>query len=221
LRDRPLLELELATAGVTSIIWATGFTLDYSWLQVNAFDENGKPKHQRGVSSEPGVYFLGLPWLSCRGSSFIWGSGTTPSTWPTTSRPSAATSPTAPPDAPSLLPGSDLTCRRAAGLPRLPESGVILQITYTDPDAVLTVDFAGGEVHEGGPVDVRPNVEMFMSADNANQFWLGQLNLSVAMAKGQVRTKGPVSKILKLVPIAKELFPPTGRHSRKTAEATS
>lgn len=46
-----------------------------------------------------------------------------------------------------------------------------------------------------------------MSADNANQFWLGQLNLSVAMAKGQVRTKGPVSKILKLVPIAKELFP--------------
>ena len=69
----PLLELDVATAGVTSIIWATGFTLDYSWLRVNAFDENGKPKHRRGVSSEPGVYFLGLPWLSCRGSSFIWG----------------------------------------------------------------------------------------------------------------------------------------------------
>jgi putative flavoprotein involved in K+ transport len=69
----PHLELDLATAGVTSIIWATGFTLDYSWLQVNAFDETGKPKHRRGVSSEPGVYFLGLPWLSCRGSSFIWG----------------------------------------------------------------------------------------------------------------------------------------------------
>ena len=69
----PLLELDLATAGVTSIVWATGFTVDYSWLQVNAFDENGKPKHRRGVSSEPGVYFLGLPWLSRRGSSFIWG----------------------------------------------------------------------------------------------------------------------------------------------------
>jgi hypothetical protein len=91
-------------------------------------------------------------------------------------------------------------------LPKLQESGVILQITYTDPDAVLTVDFAGGEVHEG-QVSVKPNVEMFMTADNANQFWLGQLNLSVAMAKGQVRTKGPVSKILKLVPIAKDLFP--------------
>ena len=69
----PLLELDLATAGVTSIIWATGFTVDYSWLQVNAFDEDGRPKHRRGVSSEPGVYFLGLPWLSRRGSSFIWG----------------------------------------------------------------------------------------------------------------------------------------------------
>ncbi|MEI7544895.1 MAG: FAD-dependent oxidoreductase, partial [Mycobacteriaceae bacterium] len=52
---------------------ATGFALDYGWLQVDAFDETGKPKHQRGVSSEPGVYFLGLPWLSRRGSSFIWG----------------------------------------------------------------------------------------------------------------------------------------------------
>jgi len=69
----PVLELDLARAGVTSIVWATGFSVDYSWLNVDAFDENGKPKHQRGVSSEPGVYFLGLPWQSRRGSSFIWG----------------------------------------------------------------------------------------------------------------------------------------------------
>ena len=69
----PILELDLAKAGVTSIIWATGFATDYSWLKVDAFDDNGKPAHQRGVSSEPGVYFLGLPWQSRRGSSFIWG----------------------------------------------------------------------------------------------------------------------------------------------------
>jgi putative flavoprotein involved in K+ transport len=69
----PLLELGLAAAGVTSIVWATGFTLDYGWLQVDAFDDAGRPVHRRGVSSEPGVYFLGLPWLSRRGSSFIWG----------------------------------------------------------------------------------------------------------------------------------------------------
>ena len=69
----PVRGLDLAAAGVTSIIWATGFTADYSWVHVDAFDENGKPRHRRGVSSEPGVYFLGLPWLSRRGSSFIWG----------------------------------------------------------------------------------------------------------------------------------------------------
>ena len=69
----PILTLNLAEAGVTSIIWATGFALDFSWLKVEAFDENGRPKHERGVSAEPGIYFLGLPWLSRRGSSFIWG----------------------------------------------------------------------------------------------------------------------------------------------------
>jgi len=71
--SHPLLELDLASAGVTSIVWATGFATDYSWLQVNAFDEKGKPQHQRGISREPGVYFVGLPWLSRRGSTFIWG----------------------------------------------------------------------------------------------------------------------------------------------------
>jgi putative flavoprotein involved in K+ transport len=69
----PLLSLDLVEAGVTSIIWATGYANEYDWLKVNAFDAKGKPKHQRGVSAEPGVYFVGLPWLSRRGSSFIWG----------------------------------------------------------------------------------------------------------------------------------------------------
>lgn len=69
----PVLSLDLAEAGITSVIWATGFALDYGWLQVDAFDEKGKPLHQRGVSTEPGIYFLGLPWQSRRGSSFIWG----------------------------------------------------------------------------------------------------------------------------------------------------
>lgn len=69
----PILEINLAEAGIASIVWATGFAVDYSWLKVDAFDEKGRPKHQRGVSAEPGIYFLGLPWLSRRGSSFIWG----------------------------------------------------------------------------------------------------------------------------------------------------
>ena len=69
----PILDLDLAAAGITSIVWATGFAFDYDWLQVDAFDDGGRPRHQRGVSVEPGLYFLGLPWQSRRGSSFIWG----------------------------------------------------------------------------------------------------------------------------------------------------
>lgn len=69
----PLAELDLAQAGVRTLIWATGFVPDYGWMKVDAFDANGRPRHQRGVSTEAGIYFLGLPWQSRRGSSFIWG----------------------------------------------------------------------------------------------------------------------------------------------------
>ena len=69
----PLQTLDLKAAGITTIIWATGYTSDYSWLPGNATDDTGRPRHQRGVSSEPGIYFLGLPWQTRRGSSFIWG----------------------------------------------------------------------------------------------------------------------------------------------------
>ncbi|HXU66406.1 MAG TPA: NAD(P)/FAD-dependent oxidoreductase, partial [Casimicrobiaceae bacterium] len=64
----PILDLNLAQAGIRSIIWATGYGADYGWLEVDALDEKGRPRHQRGVSSEPGVYFLGLPWQTRRGS---------------------------------------------------------------------------------------------------------------------------------------------------------
>lgn len=69
----PVRELNLEEAGISTIIWATGFSVDYSWLDVDTFDDKGRPIHQRGVSSEPGIFFLGLPWQSRRGSSFIWG----------------------------------------------------------------------------------------------------------------------------------------------------
>lgn len=69
----PLLSLDLASEGITTILWATGYKLDFGWLEVDTFDDRGVPLHQRGVSRAPGVYFLGLPWQSRRGSSFIWG----------------------------------------------------------------------------------------------------------------------------------------------------
>ncbi|MCE2563144.1 NAD(P)/FAD-dependent oxidoreductase [Komagataeibacter sp. FNDCF1] len=70
----PLLHLDLAQAGITSIVWATGYALDFTrWLKVDAFDPSGAPIHERGVAKVPGLYFLGLPGLSRRASAFIWG----------------------------------------------------------------------------------------------------------------------------------------------------
>ncbi|MGB1160111.1 MAG: flavin-containing monooxygenase [Alphaproteobacteria bacterium] len=69
----PLRELDLADAGIGTIIWATGFGVDYSWIDADVFDAQGRPVHQRGVTAEVGLYFLGLPWQSRRGSAFIWG----------------------------------------------------------------------------------------------------------------------------------------------------
>lgn len=69
----PIRSLDMAGAGITSIIWATGFQFDFGWLKVDALDPRGRPLHDKGVSPVEGLYFLGLPWLSRRGSSFIWG----------------------------------------------------------------------------------------------------------------------------------------------------
>jgi putative flavoprotein involved in K+ transport len=56
---------------VGPVIWATGFRLDHSWIDVPVFDQQGRVVHQRGVTESPGLYFLGLSWLHTRGSALI------------------------------------------------------------------------------------------------------------------------------------------------------
>jgi putative flavoprotein involved in K+ transport len=60
---------------VASVVWATGFRPDYTWLQAPVFDETGKPVHKRGLTSVAGLYFLGLPWQHTRGSALLGGVG--------------------------------------------------------------------------------------------------------------------------------------------------
>ncbi|MFE4828750.1 NAD(P)-binding domain-containing protein [Streptomyces sp. NPDC056672] len=64
-----LAELDPAEAGITSVVWSTGFTRDHRWIEIPAFDGRGYPMHRRGATSTPGLYFLGLPWQ------YSWGSG--------------------------------------------------------------------------------------------------------------------------------------------------
>ncbi len=61
--------LDLAAAGVTTIVWAIGYRPDYRFAHVGVFDGSGRPMHTRGVTAVPGLYVLGLPWLH------TWGSG--------------------------------------------------------------------------------------------------------------------------------------------------
>jgi putative flavoprotein involved in K+ transport len=61
--------LDVTEAGITSVVWSTGFTRDHRWIEIPAFDGRGYPMHWRGISNVPGLYFLGLPWQHS------WGSG--------------------------------------------------------------------------------------------------------------------------------------------------
>ncbi|WP_232663726.1 sterol carrier protein [Pseudonocardia sp. TRM90224] len=95
---------------------------------------------------------------------------------------------------------------------QLQPTGIVLRVHYTDPDAVITVDMPATAIYEGAGNGPDPNVELFMTADTGNKFWLGKVVLPVALAKGQVRAKGPVAKLLKVLPLAKGMFAPYREH---------
>ncbi len=65
--------VDLRSAGISSVIWATGFKGDFSWIRLPVIDDDGRPIHQRGVSPISGLYFLGFPWLHSRKSGLIAG----------------------------------------------------------------------------------------------------------------------------------------------------
>ena len=68
-----LAELDLRAAGVSTVIWATGYRLDYGWIDLPIFDEQGFPRHRRGVTDVPGLYFLGLLWQHTQASATLAG----------------------------------------------------------------------------------------------------------------------------------------------------
>jgi putative flavoprotein involved in K+ transport len=55
-------------ARISTIIYATGFTYDFSWIDLPIFDERGYPRYERGVTELPGFYFVGLHWMHTAGS---------------------------------------------------------------------------------------------------------------------------------------------------------
>jgi putative flavoprotein involved in K+ transport len=71
----PLRRLELRRENIGAVIWATGYGVDFSWIDVAVLDARGEPVHRGGITPVPGLYFLGLQWLSKMSSSFLSGVG--------------------------------------------------------------------------------------------------------------------------------------------------
>lgn len=93
--------------------------------------------------------------------------------------------------------------------PKFRKANTIVRYEHSDPEAVITVRLKEGEVSrvDFGESELEPEVTMTMEADTAHRYWLGQVNVTVALARGQIKAQGPVAKILKLVPLTKPLFP--------------
>ena len=93
--------------------------------------------------------------------------------------------------------------------PKFRRADTIVQYRYSNPESQITVKMKEGEDGQVdfGPSELNPEIVMTMEADTAHRFWLGKVNVTMALAKGQMKAKGPVAKILKLVPLVKPVFP--------------
>ena len=102
--------------------------------------------------------------------------------------------------------------------PKFRRANTIVQYQYRNPESRITVRLREGEDGQVdcGETSMEPEVVMTMDADTAHRFWLGKVNVTVALARGQMRAKGPVAKILKLVPLVKPVFP---RYQKMLADA--
>ena len=93
--------------------------------------------------------------------------------------------------------------------PKFRKANTIVQYDYSEPDATITVRLKEGEPGDVdfGETEMEPEVTMRMKADTGHHFWLGKVNVTRAIARGEIKPQGPVSKILKLVPLTKPVFP--------------
>jgi len=85
--------------------------------------------------------------------------------------------------------------------PKFVKSKTIFRINYTDPDASILVDCTHDPIHiTGGLSDVKPDVELTMSADNGHDFWIGKLKITTAITKRKFKVNGQVTKMMNLLP---------------------
>lgn len=93
--------------------------------------------------------------------------------------------------------------------PRFKRANTTVQYRLSNPDSTITVDLRPDRPIEVdlGPSELDPEVVMSTTAAIAHGFWLGRVNLTAALARGDIEAKGPVAKILRLVPLVNHVFP--------------
>jgi putative sterol carrier protein len=93
--------------------------------------------------------------------------------------------------------------------PKLRKVNTIVQYAYSEPDSTITVRLQEGQPGDVdlGETEMDPEVTMRMKADTAHRFWLGRENVTMAIARGEIKPHGPVAKILQLVPLTKPVCP--------------
>ena len=91
---------------------------------------------------------------------------------------------------------------------QLLKSKMCVRFYYREPEGRLTVDCTDGQEMKitTGESDLKPDVEMFMKSDVAHDFWLGKVNVPVAILSGKIVSKGPVNKALSLLPVVKPAY---------------
>jgi hypothetical protein len=90
---------------------------------------------------------------------------------------------------------------------KLLASKLIIRFIYSDPELVVVVDCSGDSIDvRAGDKETKAIVEMMMKADIAHKFWFGKVNLTMALTRRQMVAKGPVPKILKLLPAIKPTY---------------
>src|SRR4051812_3346397 len=93
--------------------------------------------------------------------------------------------------------------------PRFKRANTTVQYKLSNPTAQITIDLRPDRDIQVdlGPTELEPEVIMSATAETAHRFWLGKVNITAALARGQIKAKGPVAKILRLVPLVKDTFP--------------
>jgi hypothetical protein len=98
--------------------------------------------------------------------------------------------------------------------PKIRDARLVIQFRYEEPHGVVTINAAAPPTQEGAYFDVlwgddvglKPDIEMSMKADTAHQFWHGKVNLMAALTRRQIVARGPIPKILKLLPAVEPMY---------------